>query len=163
VQPPDAHGQVEIGQDIVHGLVVDSPHGGQGLSYHVYLDPARAGSARPGWRIGGQLVAHLGLGQQPQEGFRALAVHVTNCPAFPERPAREMPDAYLQTDDGALVLIRYFGRIRLVPGQQSFAFVAPVFETGDARYEWLNEVQAVGKGIMAADRTHLDYEFYEVL
>jgi hypothetical protein len=75
-----------------------------------------------------------------------------------------LPDVRLgiQTDDGALVLIRYFGRIRLVPGQQSFAFVAPVFETGDPRYDWLNEVQAVGKGVMAADRTRLDYEFYEV-
>jgi Protein of unknown function (DUF3237) len=102
-------------------------------------------------RLSGRLAGRL-VGQSSADWFTMTATGVG------------LPDVRLgvQTDDGALVLIRYFGRIRLVPGQQSFTFVAPVFETGDARYEWLNEVQAVGKGIMAADRTHLDYEFYEV-
>jgi Protein of unknown function (DUF3237) len=102
-------------------------------------------------RLSGRLAGRL-AGQSSADWFTMTATGVG------------LPDVRLgvQTDDGALVLIRYFGRIRLVPGQQSFAFVAPVFETGDARYAWLNEVQAVGKGIMAADRTHLDYEFYEV-
>ena len=40
--------------------------------------------------------------------------------------------------------------------------IAPVFETGDPRYSWLNEVQAVGKGILSADLTTLDYEICEV-
>ena len=42
-----------------------------------------------------------------------------------------------------------------------FAYVAPVFETGDPRYAWLNAVQAVGKGklTLAADGGRLDYEF----
>jgi hypothetical protein len=40
--------------------------------------------------------------------------------------------------------------------------VAPVFETGDPRYSWINEVQAVGKGVLSADKTRLDYELCEV-
>ena len=75
MEVPEAHGQVEIGQDVLHGLAVERPDRGQGLAHHVHLDPARARAARPGRRVRGQLVAHLGLGQQPQEGFRALAVH----------------------------------------------------------------------------------------
>jgi hypothetical protein len=59
-----------------------------------------------------------------------------------------LPDVRLaiETDDGARVLMRYAGRIRIIPGQPSTALAAPVFETGDSRYSWLNDVQAVGKG-----------------
>ena len=75
-----------------------------------------------------------------------------------------LPDVRLtmQTGDGAVVLIRYTGRLLLVPGQESVAFIAPVFETGDPRYEWLNSVQAAGKGIMSADLSRIDYEVYEL-
>ena len=75
-----------------------------------------------------------------------------------------LPDVRLaiQTDDGAVVLIRYTGRLLFAPGQESVAFIAPVFETGDARYQWLNRVQAVGKGIMPADLSRIDYEVYEL-
>jgi hypothetical protein len=75
-----------------------------------------------------------------------------------------LPDVRLaiQTDDGAVVLIRYAGRLQFVPGQESVAFIAPVFETGDSRYQWLNPVQAVGKGIMSADLSRIDYEVYEL-
>ena len=38
----------------------------------------------------------------------------------------------------------------------------PVFETGDPRYSWINEVQAVGKGVLSADKTRLDYEICEL-
>ncbi|WP_424559507.1 DUF3237 family protein [Trebonia sp.] len=40
--------------------------------------------------------------------------------------------------------------------------MAPVFETGGPRYSWINEVQAVGKGVLSADKTRLDYEIYEL-
>ena len=75
-----------------------------------------------------------------------------------------LPDVRLaiQTSDGAVVLIRYSGRLLFVPGQESVAFIAPVFETGDLRYQWLNSVQAVGKGIMSADLSRIDYEVYEL-
>jgi Protein of unknown function (DUF3237) len=68
----------------------------------------------------------------------------------------------IQTDDGAVVLIRYAGRLLFVPGRESVAFTAPVFVTGDPRYQWLNLVQAVGKGIMSADLSRIDYEVFEL-
>ena len=75
-----------------------------------------------------------------------------------------LPDVRLaiQTDDRAVVLIRYSGRLRFVPGQESVAFIAPVFETGDPHYQWLNDIQAVGKGALSADLSQIDYEIYEL-
>lgn len=70
-----------------------------------------------------------------------------------------------RTDDDALIFVRYGGRLDLSnPKQGMFAYVAPVFETGDARYAWLNRIQAVGKGQLFVDANggRLTYEFYEV-
>jgi hypothetical protein len=65
--------------------------------------------------------------------------------------------ATLETDDGALVYAHYQGRVLFDTGQ---LYVAPVFETSDERYAWLNAVQAVGKGTLEGNR--LCYEWYEV-
>jgi hypothetical protein len=75
-----------------------------------------------------------------------------------------LPDVrmVIRTSDDAVVLMRYCGRLRFVPGQASIVMIAPVFETGDPRYSWLNEIQAVGKGMLSADLTTLDYEICEV-
>lgn len=75
-----------------------------------------------------------------------------------------LPDVRLaiRTDDGAVVLLRYSGRLLFVPGRESVAYVAPVFETADPRYQWLNSVQAAGKGIMSADLSRIDYEVFEL-
>lgn len=71
----------------------------------------------------------------------------------------------LRTDDGALIYVTYGGRLNLADCANGLhALVAPVFETGDERYAWLNAVQAVGKGRLTPepDGTRIDYEFYEV-
>lgn len=71
----------------------------------------------------------------------------------------------LRTHDGALIYMTYGGRLDLSnPAAGLYAYVAPVFETGDARYAWLNAVQAAGKGklTMRADGGRIDYEFCEV-
>ncbi|MCW1428325.1 DUF3237 domain-containing protein [Novosphingobium sp. JCM 18896] len=71
----------------------------------------------------------------------------------------------LRTHDDALVYVRYGGRLNLADRANGLhAYVAPVFETGDERYAWLNAVQAVGKGklIPGPDGTRIEYEFYEV-
>jgi len=75
-----------------------------------------------------------------------------------------LPDVRLaiKTDDQAIVLIRYAGRLRYAPGQESVTLTAPVFETGDARYQWLNGIQAAGKGVLSADLSVVDYEIYEL-
>jgi uncharacterized protein DUF3237 len=71
--------------------------------------------------------------------------------------------ATLQTDDGAIIFVQYNGRLDVSQGLQfpMTAYVAPLFETGDERYAWLNRIQAVGKGILYEDLS-LDYEWYEV-
>ena len=64
----------------------------------------------------------------------------------------------LDTHDGALVLIQYIGRFdATVPGAPIYS--APRFDTGDARYQWLNKIQAVAKGTL--DGTTLTYEVCE--
>jgi hypothetical protein len=69
----------------------------------------------------------------------------------------------LQTDDGAVIFVQYNGRMDASRGLQfpMTAYVAPVFETGDERYAWVNRIQAVGKGILHEDLS-LDYEWYEI-
>lgn len=70
----------------------------------------------------------------------------------------------VRTDDDALVYVQYGGRLDLTNPAGMTAYVAPVFETGDERYAWLNAVQAVGKGrlVSGPDGARLEYEFYEV-
>ena len=59
--------------------------------------------------------------------------------------------------------MQYQGKLDLSRGMQfpMTAYVAPRFETGDARYAWLNRIQAVGKGTLNEDLS-VDYEWYEV-
>lgn len=70
--------------------------------------------------------------------------------------------AVLRTDDGALIYMTYTGRslipddvraefadparAALVDAGRYYLRIAPVFETADARYAWLNGVLAVGRG-----------------
>lgn len=72
----------------------------------------------------------------------------------------------LKTDDGALILMTYGGRLDLANREDGLkAYVAPVFETGDERYAWLNRIQAVGRGLLTpgAESTRIDYEVYELV
>jgi len=67
----------------------------------------------------------------------------------------------LRTDDGALIHVSYRGRGDHSQGPGALPlYSAPLFETGDPRYAWLNVVQAVGKGIVVGDV--IEYEIYEV-
>jgi hypothetical protein len=63
----------------------------------------------------------------------------------------------LLTDDGAAILMTYTGiGVRTDAGLA--LRTAPQFETGDERYAWLNNVQAVGIG--SAGRESVTYEVY---
>ncbi len=67
----------------------------------------------------------------------------------------------LQTHDGALIHVCYRGRSDHSQGHGALPlYSAPLFETADPRYTWLNTVQAIGKGIVTGDV--IDYEIYEV-
>lgn len=67
----------------------------------------------------------------------------------------------VETHDGAVVYVTYRGRsdFREGPGVHPI-YAAPLFETGDERYAWLNLVQAVSKGTLDGSQVH--YEICEV-
>ncbi len=66
----------------------------------------------------------------------------------------------LRTHDDAYVYLYYSGRVDVSNGFDAPLYAAPLFETGDDRYRWLNRVQAVAKGVL--DGLTLTYEVCEV-
>lgn len=66
----------------------------------------------------------------------------------------------IRTEDGALILITYQGILTPKPEGGATIRSAPLFETGDARYSWLNSVQAVGIGEVSASMDRVTYEVY---
>lgn len=79
---------------------------------------------------------------------------------------RVSPDGYgtldvkitLETDDGAIVHATYSGRLQF---DTMTVYAAPLFDTGDERYAWMNRIQAVSKGTFQPDGT-LVYELFEL-
>lgn len=66
--------------------------------------------------------------------------------------------ALIKTDDGAVILMTYSGK-----GVNGDIRTAPTFETGDERYAWLNNVQAVSTGAIVDGGAAVAYEVYRVL
>lgn len=67
----------------------------------------------------------------------------------------------VETDDGALLYAAYRGRVDLTNGVDgAVVYSTPLFETGDERYQWMNAVQFVAKGVVTADSLH--YDIYEL-
>jgi hypothetical protein len=58
--------------------------------------------------------------------------------------------ALIHTDDGANIFMRYEGIGVRADGTLKLV-TAPLFETGDERYAWLNNVQAIATGASAND------------
>lgn len=68
--------------------------------------------------------------------------------------------ALIRTEDGALILMTYNG-IGVPRSEGGFSIrTAPLFETSDSRYAWLNRVQAIGIGETPAARDRLTYEVF---
>jgi hypothetical protein len=65
------------------------------------------------------------------------------------------------TDDGAVILMTYNGIGHLTESGGTIR-MAPLFETGDARYAWLNRLQAVGIGGRTGEE-RVEYEIYALL
>jgi len=66
----------------------------------------------------------------------------------------------LKTDDGADILMMYSGIGVRRDGSLAIR-IAPQFESGDERYAWLNNVQAVGTGSPSSGS--VTYEVYALL
>jgi hypothetical protein len=82
--------------------------------------------------------------------------------------------ATIRTHDGALIHYTARGVIKIpddglerlsagarIPMAESYVRTTPQFETGDPRYDWLNEAVAIGYNELSAD--HIDYRIYRVL
>lgn len=67
----------------------------------------------------------------------------------------------LRTEDGARILMTYHG-IGIPTESGSSIRTAPLFEAGDARYAWLNRVQAVSIGGRRGVET-VGYDVYALL
>lgn len=78
----------------------------------------------------------------------------------------------LQTDGGALIYVQNRGirhgppdvlaaiaRGEAVDPARYYMRTTPTFETGDARYQWLNDLIAVGSGLRRADAVVLDFYY----
>jgi hypothetical protein len=66
----------------------------------------------------------------------------------------------LITDDGVAIHMAYEGI--MAPSDTGVRIItAPLFQTGDERYAWLNDVQAVAIGKPSKDA--VDYDVYRVL
>jgi hypothetical protein len=81
--------------------------------------------------------------------------------------------ATVETDDGAYIYVAYFGVLHMndkvaqavaAGGSTEYGdtyFVTqPRFETGDARYAWLNGIVAIGQGKIAPNR--VEYRVYSI-
>lgn len=67
----------------------------------------------------------------------------------------------IKTHDGALVYVHAGGRADAKTfGTGGATYLAPVFETSDERYAWLNKVQAIAKGSGTA--TTATFELFEL-
>lgn len=62
----------------------------------------------------------------------------------------------ISTDDGAVIYMEYSGLM----GADRIARTAPLFQTGDERYSWLNDVQAVAIGSPGTDE--VTYQVYGI-
>ena len=64
----------------------------------------------------------------------------------------------LVTDDGATIFMTYAG---IATEGAAHIRTAPLFQTGDERYAWLNDVQAVATGSGGEDS--VTYDVYQLL
>ena len=122
--------------------------------------PARAANTPSGTRIIVEVVDAV------YEGERLTAKHKGAAAADwmtvgPEGTGTLDVRGTIETHDGALVYVTYRGRLDLsVPPGSAPTYAAPLYETGDERYAWLNRIQAVAKGKL--DGQTLTYEIAEV-
>jgi hypothetical protein len=69
----------------------------------------------------------------------------------------------LETHDGALVYVHGLGRNEAAKFALGGAnYFSMSFETGDARYAWLNRVQAIAKGRLQADGKTVRFAVFEL-
>ena len=69
--------------------------------------------------------------------------------------------ATLKTDDEQLISMAYRGLLFTPKGGEQYWRTTPIFETGSAKYEWLNKIIAIGVGKTVPGKAA--YSVYQVL
>jgi hypothetical protein len=67
----------------------------------------------------------------------------------------------LRTDDEQLIYLTYRGLLFTPKGGDQYWRTTPIFETGSAKYEWLNKIIAVGVGKTVPGKAA--YSIYHIL
>jgi hypothetical protein len=83
--------------------------------------------------------------------------------------------ATIKTDDGEIILVTYSGAINsskevrdrfnngeVITSKDEYFIVAPQFTTGSKKYEWLNQIQAVGKMVSIQRGVKIKYDWFIV-
>jgi Protein of unknown function (DUF3237) len=81
----------------------------------------------------------------------------------------------IKTDDGELILVEYNGVVALtkdggerfnkgepISSQDAYFITAPRFTTASKKYEWLNQMQAVGKMVSVQAAKTVKYDIFAV-
>jgi hypothetical protein len=67
----------------------------------------------------------------------------------------------INTDDGASISVTYKGIMSPDADGKPRIITAPLFETGDERYAWLTQIQAIAIG--APGQNVVDYDIYRLV
>ncbi len=147
-------------------------------SYHATLEPVQHDTGRA--HLGRRMIAVVTGGTFEGERLRGKVLNGGGDWALIEEDRDVLRlDARItwETHDGAKIFVSYRGilrpraeirRQRSAGGTKTdedyrtlYFRTSPVFETGDARYLWLNDIVAVGMG--GAIQDGVKYEVFEVL
>lgn len=83
--------------------------------------------------------------------------------------------ATIKTDDGEIILVTYSGAIaaskevndrfnngEVLTSKDEYFITAPQFTTGSTKYDWLNQIQAVGKMVSIQRGVKIKYDWFIV-
>lgn len=119
-------------------------------------EPISVSTGAAGDRTVGEIISARFDGERLRASLKGVAAADW---AFVEPSGRVLVDARLtiETDDGAVILVHYLGRMDARTG---VIHSSMYFETGDDRYEWLTRILGVAKGF-SRGRT-VEYNVFEV-
>ena len=143
------------------------------FSYYANLEPAiEIGTTPFGTRLIVEVSGGEFSGDRLKGKFRDLAAAdwATMTQNFLHLDVR----ATMETHDGALIYLEYFGKLEVTEGVQAalggqgetnfgdhYFFTSPRMQTGDERYLWVNNIVCVGQGRLSPGR--VDYDVCQVV
>jgi Protein of unknown function (DUF3237) len=81
--------------------------------------------------------------------------------------------ATIKTDDGEIILVTYSGAFvrskevndrfnngEVLSSEDAYFITAPQFTTGSKKYDWLNQIQAVGKMVSIQRGVKIRYDWF---